>query len=91
MATSAHDNIRATASFAIGRYREGINFARSAASYIPNSPSAHRALIINLAFADKFGEVRQEVQTLKRAFRFLRQPNRPKPPNAGDGLIASTS
>jgi TolB-like protein len=62
----AHDNVRATASFAIERYREGINFARSAAAYIPNSPPAHRALTINLALAGKFDEARQEVQTLRR-------------------------
>jgi TolB-like protein len=62
----AHDNIRATASFAIERYREGISFARSAAAYIPNSPPAHRALTINLALAGKFDEARQEVQTLRR-------------------------
>ena len=62
----AHDNIRATASFAIERYREGINFARRAAAYIPNSPPAHRALTINLALAGKFDEARQEIQTLRR-------------------------
>jgi TolB-like protein/tetratricopeptide (TPR) repeat protein len=61
----AHDNIRATASFAIERYREGINFARRAATYIPNSPPAHRALTINLALAGKFDEARHEVQTLR--------------------------
>jgi tetratricopeptide (TPR) repeat protein len=61
-----HDNIRATASFAIEHYREGINFARRAAAYVPNSPPAHRALIINLALAGKFDEARQEVQTLRR-------------------------
>jgi TolB-like protein/tetratricopeptide (TPR) repeat protein len=62
----AHDNIRATASFAIERYREGINFARRAAAYLPNSPPAHRALAINLALAGQFDEARQEVQTLRR-------------------------
>ena len=62
----AHDNIRATASFAIERYREGINFARRAATYIPNSPPAHRALTINLALAGKFDEANQELQTLRR-------------------------
>jgi TolB-like protein len=61
----AHDNIRATASFALERYREGINFARSAAAYIPNSPPAHRALTINLALAGKLDEAGQEVQTLR--------------------------
>jgi TolB-like protein/tetratricopeptide (TPR) repeat protein len=62
----AHENIRATASFAIERYREGINFARRAAVYIPNSPTARRALTINLALAGKSDEAREEVQTLRR-------------------------
>jgi adenylate cyclase len=62
----AHDNIRATASFAMERYREGINFARKAAAYIPNSPPAHRALTLNLALAGKVDEARQGVQTLRR-------------------------
>jgi TolB-like protein/tetratricopeptide (TPR) repeat protein len=62
----AHDNIRATASFAIEHYREGINFARRAATYVPNSPPAHRALTINLALAGNSAEARQEVQTLRR-------------------------
>jgi len=61
----AHDNIRATASFAIGRYREGINFARKAATYIPNSPPAHRALTINLALTGQLDEAKQEVQMLR--------------------------
>jgi TolB-like protein/tetratricopeptide (TPR) repeat protein len=62
----AHENIRATASFAIERYQEGIKFARRAAAYIPNSPPAHRALTINLALAGKSDEAREEVQTLRR-------------------------
>ena len=61
----AHDNIRATASFAIGRYREGIHFARKAATYIPNSPPAHRALTINLALTGQLDEAKQEVQMLR--------------------------
>lgn len=62
----AHDNVRATASFAIERYREGVQFGGSAAVYSPNSPTAHRALIINLALAGKTEEARQILRTLRR-------------------------
>jgi Flp pilus assembly protein TadD len=62
----AHDNVRATASFAIERYREGIDFARKAVTYIPNSPTAHRALVINLAIAGKRDEASEGLRTLKR-------------------------
>jgi TolB-like protein/tetratricopeptide (TPR) repeat protein len=64
--TGAHDNVRATASFAIERYRDGIGFARKAETYSPNSPTAHRALLINLAFAGECDEARQRLQTLRR-------------------------
>lgn len=62
----AHDNVRATACFAIERYREGTQFADSAAVYSPNSPTAHRALLINLALAGKTDEARNTLQTLRR-------------------------
>jgi TolB-like protein len=62
----AHDNVRATASFATEDYRRGIEFAGNAAIYSPNSPTAHRALIINLALAGKSHEARQAMQTLRR-------------------------
>jgi TolB-like protein len=62
----AHDNVRATASFAIEQYRQGADFARSAAVRLPNSPTAYRALLINLALAGKAEEARHTLQTLKR-------------------------
>jgi TolB-like protein len=62
----AHDNVRATASFGIEHYREGIDFARNASRYVPSSPTAHRALLINLALAGKFDEAKQQLKTLKR-------------------------
>jgi TolB-like protein len=62
----AHDNVRATAAFATENYRRGIEFAGNAAVYSPNSPTAHRALIINLALAGKIHEARHALQTLRR-------------------------
>ncbi len=62
----AHDNVRATACFAIEQYREGMKFAGSAALYSPNSPTAHRALVINSALAGKSDEARQALGTLRR-------------------------
>jgi TolB-like protein len=62
----AHDNVRATASFATENYRRGIEFAGNAAIYSPNSPTAHRALVINLALGGKTHEARHAMQTLRR-------------------------
>ncbi|HEX3936942.1 MAG TPA: winged helix-turn-helix domain-containing protein [Xanthobacteraceae bacterium] len=62
----AHDNVRATASFATEDYRRGIRFASNATVYSPNSPTAHRALIINLALAGKSPEAQHALQTLQR-------------------------
>ncbi len=62
----AHDNVRATASFATENYRRGIEFAGNAAIYSPNSPTAHRALIINLALGGKSHEARHALQKLRR-------------------------
>jgi len=62
----AHDNVRATASFAIEQYRQGVEFARNAATRLPNSPTAYRALLINLALAGKSAEAKNTLQTLKR-------------------------
>ena len=47
-------------------YRRGIEFAGNAAIYSPNSPTAHRALIINLALGGKTHEARHVLQTLRR-------------------------
>jgi Flp pilus assembly protein TadD len=62
----AHNNVRATGSFAIEHYREGVEFARSAAVYIPNSPTVHRALIMNLALAGETAEAKHVLQKLRR-------------------------
>lgn len=62
----AHDNVRATASFATENYRRGIEFAGNAAIYSPNSPTAHRALIINLALGGELHEARQALHKLRR-------------------------
>jgi len=62
----AHDNVRATVSFATEDYRRGIRFANNAAIYSPNSPTAHRALVINLALNGKAHEARNAMETLQR-------------------------
>ena len=62
----AHQNVRATGSFAIERYNEGAKFARSAAVYIPNSPTAYRALLMNLALAGEADDAKHALQTLRR-------------------------
>lgn len=62
----AHNNVRATASFAAGHYHDGIEFARKSISECPSSPSAYRALAMNLALGGKTEEARRAIQTLKR-------------------------
>ena len=62
----AHDNVRATASFATENYRRGIEFAGNAAIYSPNSPTAQRALLINLALGGKSHEARHALEKLRR-------------------------
>ena len=61
----AHDNVRATVSFATEDYRRGARFASNAALYSPNSPTAHRALLINLALAGQSHEARHAMRTLR--------------------------
>jgi hypothetical protein len=51
---------------ATGRYREGAEFARSAAVYIPSSPTAYRALLMNLALAGESDGAKHALQTLRR-------------------------
>jgi TolB-like protein len=62
----AHDNVRATASFGIEQYRQGADFARKAAARLPNSPTAYRSLLINLALSGRSAEAKHTLQTLKR-------------------------
>jgi TolB-like protein len=60
----AHNNVRATACFAMERYREGIEFARKTIIDSPAMPTAHRALLMNSALAGETGEARAALQTL---------------------------
>jgi hypothetical protein len=61
--TGAHNNVRAIACFAMGRYREGIEFARKTIIDSPAMPTAHRVLLINSALAGETGEARAALQT----------------------------
>jgi tetratricopeptide (TPR) repeat protein len=60
----AHNNVRATACFAMERYREGIEFARKTIIDSPAMPTAHRALLINSALAGETEEARAALQKL---------------------------
>ena len=62
----AHDNVRATASFVAGRYREGIAFARRAISQSPRQIPAYRQLVTNCAFAGEIDQATKALQTIKR-------------------------
>jgi hypothetical protein len=56
--------VRATASFAGGRYAEGVAFGRAVRDN-PKAPTAHRALAINLALGGGLTEARDTLRTLK--------------------------
>ena len=62
----ARNNVSATGSFAVERYREGVQFGRAAVLDSPNAPTAHRALIINLVHAGELAEAREILPTLTR-------------------------
>jgi tetratricopeptide (TPR) repeat protein len=62
----AHNNVRATASFAEGRYRDGVAFARKTVRDSPNSPTAYRTLAMNLALAGEVEEAQETLRMLKR-------------------------
>lgn len=62
----AHDNVRATGCFAVERYDDGVAFARRAGVYLPNSPTAYRAMIINLALTGETDEARRALRMLQR-------------------------
>lgn len=61
----AHDNVRATASFAQGNYGDGIRFARNVIRDIPKSPTGYRTLIMNLALGGEVEEAGAAIRTLK--------------------------
>ena len=62
----AHNNVRATSSFALEHYNKGIKFAHSAILDNPSSPTAYRALIMNLALGGQVEDARRALQTLRR-------------------------
>jgi adenylate cyclase len=64
--SGAHNNVRATGAFAVDRYREGIRFGRAAVADNPDSPTAYRALIIDLAMEGEIPEAREALRTLRR-------------------------
>jgi DNA-binding winged helix-turn-helix (wHTH) protein len=47
----AYDNVRATASFVAGRYRDGIHFAQRAVVVSPLQVPAYRQIVLNASFA----------------------------------------
>jgi TolB-like protein len=63
--SGAHDNVRATACFALERYQEGAGFAQRAMNYLPNSPTAYRALIINQVLGGKSDDAKEALRTLR--------------------------
>ena len=63
--SGAHDNVRATASFAGAHYADGIKFASGAIRDNPRSPTGYRALTINLALSGDVVEARAALRTLK--------------------------
>ncbi len=55
----AHDNVRATASFVAGRYRDGIVFAQKAIAQSPLQTPAYRQLVLNGVFAGQIGVAKE--------------------------------
>jgi TolB-like protein/tetratricopeptide (TPR) repeat protein len=62
----APDNVRATACFAAERYLRGSDYARRAATYVPSSPTAHRAMLINLALEGEVERAKDALRTVRR-------------------------
>jgi adenylate cyclase len=60
------NNVRATACFVAGRYRDGIDFARKAIAESPSLIPAYRILVVNCALAGEVEEARAALQTVKR-------------------------
>jgi TolB-like protein/DNA-binding SARP family transcriptional activator len=61
-----NNQTRAIAYFVAGRYREGIQFGRTAIIESPTLPTAYRMLVANCALADEFVESRATLHALKR-------------------------
>jgi TolB-like protein len=62
----AHDNVRATASFVAGRYRDGITFARKAIHQSPRQVPAYRQLVLNYAFSGDMRRATDALATIRR-------------------------
>jgi hypothetical protein len=56
----------AIACFIDGRYRDGLDFARTAARQNPDGAGAHHLVVVNSALAGEVEEARQAPWTLKR-------------------------
>jgi tetratricopeptide (TPR) repeat protein len=61
-----YNSVRATASFVVGRYREGAEFARKAITESARLAPAYRQLLVNCALAGNIDEAKTALQTLKR-------------------------
>jgi adenylate cyclase len=61
-----YNNVRATAYFVTGQYRDSIDFARKALAESPNLVPAHRMLVISSALAGEVEEAESALRTLKR-------------------------
>ena len=59
------NNVRATACFVAGRYRDGISFSQKALAENPRLIPAYRILVINHALAGSVDEARAVLQRLK--------------------------
>jgi tetratricopeptide (TPR) repeat protein len=62
----AYDNVRATASFIAGRYRNGIEFARKAIDQSPLQTPAYRQIVLNGALSGEIAEAKLALQSVKR-------------------------
>lgn len=59
------DNVRATASFVAGRYRDGISFAQKTIAVSPRQTSAYRQLLLNSAFAGEREQAAAALTTVR--------------------------
>lgn len=61
-----YNNVRATAYFISGQYRDSIEFARKAIAESPNLVPAHRMLVVSAALAGEVEEAKLGLRILKR-------------------------
>jgi TolB-like protein len=71
--TGAQHNVRSTAGFAMGHYRDGIGSARKAMIESPMMPTAYRAFVMNCALAGEKDEACAALQRLMRLAPSLSQ------------------